>query len=208
MTRTILFDLGNVLVRFCHERMWRQVGALVGAHGPDLAQRFATHPVMEGMDTGATSLDDLRAVVAAECERAIDAPGFSQAIADIFTPDPTMEALAHSLKARGLRLVLLSNTCPLHIDWLLSSDTHSALGHLLRQFDALVLSYEVGGVKPHEPIYRRALEVIDCDPAECFYTDDLPANIATGKRLGFDAELFTNAANCRRHLRERGIEVE
>ncbi len=32
--KTFLFDMGNVLVKFCHERMCRQIGELCGHEGP------------------------------------------------------------------------------------------------------------------------------------------------------------------------------
>jgi putative hydrolase of the HAD superfamily len=34
-------------------------------------------------------------------------------------------------------------------------------------------------------MYEQAITQFGLDPAQTFYVDDLPANIATGKRLGF-----------------------
>jgi putative hydrolase of the HAD superfamily len=48
-----------------------------------------------------------------------------------------------------------------------------------------VLSYQVGAIKPEEAIYRHAIEHHGLRPEETRYIDDLPANIATGERLGF-----------------------
>jgi HAD superfamily hydrolase (TIGR01509 family) len=40
-------------------------------------------------------------------------------------------------------------------------------------------------MKPHEAIFRAAIESFDLDPARTLYIDDLADNIAAGRRLGF-----------------------
>ena len=55
----------------------------------------------------------------------------------------------------------------------------------LRHFGGAVLSYETGSIKPEPEIYHHAITAHGLKPAETRYIDDLPANIATGKKLGF-----------------------
>ena len=44
---------------------------------------------------------------------------------------------------------------------------------------------QVTCMKPDEAFYRTALRQFGLDPSQTFYVDDLAANIATGRRLGF-----------------------
>ena len=58
-----------------------------------------------------------------------------------------MAATLQALKARGLRLVLASNTNELHHDWF-----DRAFADTLAVFDARVLSYQVGSRKPDRAV--------------------------------------------------------
>ena len=113
-----------------------------------------------------------------------------------------MRPILEGLKKQGLRLVLLSNTSISHFEWIQQRYDFPAL------FDDLVLSYEVGAIKPEEAIFRAALDKIDCDPEECFYTDDISAYVAAGRTYGLQAEIFTGANDLREHLRMRGVSLE
>ena len=43
----------------------------------------------------------------------------------------------------------------------------------------------LGSIKPEPEIYHHAIQVHGLKPAETRYIDDLPANIETGRHLGF-----------------------
>ena len=78
---------------------------------------------------------------------------------------------------------------------------------ILTEFDGEVVSGVEQTVKPDEKIYRILLERFDLDPARTFYTDDMQYNVDGARAVGIDAELFTNAATLRGHLRERGLDL-
>ena len=50
-----------------------------------------------------------------------------------------------------------------------------------------IFSHEVRAMKPDEAFYRAAGSQLGVDPAQTFYIDDLPENIAAGRRFGFVA---------------------
>jgi putative hydrolase of the HAD superfamily len=81
-------------------------------------------------------------------------------------------------------LYLLSNTSGLHKDYLLRTFP------IFRHFADGVYSYSARSSKPEEAIFQQAIERFDLDPALTFYVDDLEPNIATARRLGFDAFLY------------------
>ncbi|TDO48608.1 2-haloacid dehalogenase [Kribbella sp. VKM Ac-2527] len=76
---------------------------------------------------------------------------------------------------------------------------------ILRTFDGEVVSGHEQTIKPDEKIYRILLDRFDLDPARTFYTDDMQYNVDGARAAGLDAELFTNAATLRAHLRTRGL---
>lgn len=80
----------------------------------------------------------------------------------------TTHALLDALRARGLRLGLVSNA--LDPGWLLHGDLdRMGIGPRL---DFAVFSSEVGKRKPHRAIFERALEALDICPEEALFVGD------------------------------------
>lgn len=82
-----------------------------------------------------------------------------------------------------------------------------ARGHYaaLRHFDGAVVSGEEHVAKPDTEIYRTLVQRFTVAPGRTFFTDDLQRNVDAARELGFDAELFTDAATLRRQLVDRGV---
>ena len=57
-------------------------------------------------------------------------------------------------------------------------------------FDAIVISSEVGVMKPELKIYRLALGQLKVEPAEAVFVDDMPANVEAARLLGMQAIRF------------------
>ena len=199
--KTFLFDMGNVLVKFCHDRMCRQIGELCGHEGPKVKQLLLDSGVQwdfeRGKVTEAVFLEQMDEILGSPLDRSkIYAAG-----SDIFHVDQEMLPVLEFLKGKGYRLVLFSNVGETHYRWI------GERFDFLKWFDDTILSYKEGGVKPEPPMYEAALTRIQCEPGECFYTDDIAAYVARGREYGFQAEVFTTAASLREQLALRGIEI-
>ena len=201
MIRTFLFDLGNVLLDFSHERMFAQIAALSGRTPDDVRRVLVDEQLGDEFESGRLTADDVHRELEQRLAARLDRTALSRAVGDIFESNADMLPLLDSLRQSGRRLVLLSNTNALHIDWVRSRFD------VLSRFDALVLSYEVGAMKPEDAIYEAALRAIDCEPAECFYTDDIPRYVDRGRAFGLQASVFTGADDLRRELAQRGVVV-
>ncbi len=57
-------------------------------------------------------------------------------------------------------------------------------------FDAIVISAEVGVMKPELKIYRIALGQMGVRPGESVFVDDMPANVEGARQLGMQGILF------------------
>ena len=199
--RTILFDMGNVLVFFSHERMCRQMAEVCDVTPTRIRETVFDTELQWRFERGQISEAAFHRTMERILDRSIDIASLRRAVADIFEPHPEIMPLLWRLKTLGIRLVLLSNTCRIHIDWV--RDQFSVLD----PFDSFVLSCEVGAIKPEPAIYERALEEIQCLPEECFYTDDIPRYVEVGRQFGLQAEVFRDVATLARHLRARGLDL-
>jgi 2-haloacid dehalogenase len=72
-------------------------------------------------------------------------------------------------------------------------------------FQTILVSADVGLIKPDPAIFQRLLGRIGRTPAECLYIDDNARNVAAAAALGFDAIAFLSAAQLRDALRRRGL---
>ena len=201
MIRTCLFDMGNVLVHFSHDRMCTQLGALCGRTGADIRRILFDTGVQLDFERGRMSEDEFQHWFEGQVGQRVERAALRRAGSDIFSLNEPLVPILDELKAAGIRLVLMSNTSVAHFDWVQTQYD------VLSRFDDYVLSFRAGAVKPEAPIFECALEMIGCDPPECFYTDDIPQYIETGRSYGLEAEVFTDAASCRTHLRARGLRV-
>jgi HAD superfamily hydrolase (TIGR01509 family) len=100
---------------------------------------------------------------------------------------PFADALAALARVRalGLRIGAISNAPPSLRAVLVRTGT-AAL------FDAVVLSSDVGVLKPDDAIYRAALERTGASAERSAFVDDLPANVDAARRNGFALALVVD----------------
>lgn len=67
-------------------------------------------------------------------------------------------------------------------------------------FDVMIVSGEVGMVKPDPGIYHLTLERLACQAQECVFIDDSLANVETARQLGFHAVHFQSPQQLRAAL--------
>jgi putative hydrolase of the HAD superfamily len=199
--RAALFDIGNVVLFFSHERMCRQLAEAFGIAEPTVRAEIFDSGFASLYDRGLVTTEELWCRLRAVATRQAGLEEARQAAADIFELNEEIVPVLRALRDHGVRLVVLSNTCEVHASHFLEHFPVRAL------FDELVLSHEVGASKPDPVIFERAVEVAGCAAGECFYTDDIEAYVAAARELGVDSELFVGTAGLRRSLGERGLPV-
>jgi epoxide hydrolase-like predicted phosphatase len=114
---------------------------------------------------------------------------------------PEMAALVEDLHGR-YKLAVLSNA-----NW---SEDELEFEIAERQgrpelFDAIITSASVGFAKPSPAIYNLALARLNLTAEECIFTDDLEEFTAAAARLGFHTFTFTNPAEFRHYLKQKGV---
>ncbi len=107
-------------------------------------------------------------------------------------------SLFADLRAR-CRLALLSNTDPLHADYM---DAHFTFG---RYFAARIYSCRIGASKPSPAIYQAALAALDLPAHETLYIDDIAEFVEAARALGLAAIQFHNPADLMAQLVARGL---
>jgi glucose-1-phosphatase len=200
--RFLYFDLGNVLLRFCHDRMCRQMAAASGVDERVVRRLVLSEAALRDHETGRLNPVTFHDYFCREAGCTVEFDALRTAAADIFTINVEIVPLVTSLAAAGHRLGVLSNTNEVHWRWV----TDGRFAPLLPgPFEHAVLSFEEGAMKPDPRIYEAAAERAGVPPREIFFTDDREENVAAARAAGLDAVLFQDVAQFSDVLRERGV---
>lgn len=198
---TVLFDLGNVLVRLDLARGLEHFQRLAGPRAPatlEKAQLFFSEASL-ACNRGELSPEAFLQTLARQLgEPEVPPARLVDAWCDIFTPWPEMEALADEVLGRG-RAYLASNTDPIHYSFL------SLRMPVLRRLTGVHLSFEAKVTKPDGRFFTLLLDRFGLRAEDCVYLDDSPAHVAAAGSLGIRAHLHQgDVAAARRFLEDSG----
>jgi len=197
----IIFDLGGVLIDWNPRYLYRKLipdEAEMERFLADVCtsewnlQQDAGRPFAEGVAELVAEHPDLEPLINAFHQR------WEEMLGDAL--EGTVEIL-RSLREDGYELHSLTN-------W--STETFPIARQrfpFLAWFGQTVVSGEEGTAKPDPLIYHRLLDRIERQAEDCIYIDDSSPNVATARRLGFDAIRFEDAAGLSVALKGRGIAV-
>jgi putative hydrolase of the HAD superfamily len=200
MIKSVIFDLGKVIIPFDFKRGYERMAPYCRYDPAEIPERLRGHDLVHRFESGQVEpqafVDELSGILELKCGY----DDFCEIWSSIFMPETLIpESLLVGLRKR-YRLVLLSNTNAIHFEMV-----HERYP-LLRQFHEHVLSYRVGAMKPSPVIYEAAVRAAQCRPAECFFTDDIAAYVEGARAYGIDAVQFESREQVERELRARGVE--
>ncbi|MCG3176007.1 MAG: Alpha-D-glucose 1-phosphate phosphatase YihX [Candidatus Omnitrophica bacterium] len=198
--KAVLFDLGNVLLAFDFTPAFRTLSRHTDLGPAEIEGYFIQSGLEVLYDGGKITTRRFFAEVSKALGLRIGYARFRSIWNDIFTPiRPTIRILRR-LKARGHRLVLISNTNEMHYRHI------RATYDILAPFDRILLSYREKIRKPDPRIYRRACEACRARPEEIFYIDDRADLTQAARALGFKVHTYHNdPARLERDLRLAGL---
>ena len=202
MIRACVFDLGNVLVYFSHERMYQQIADLCGVSAERVFDVLIGSGVQNELDCGRISDEEFHTQFTQAIGTQVTLPDLKQAGSDIFWLNEDVIPVLASLKQSGMRLILLSNTSRAHFEFV------QRKFDFLQYFDGFTLSFEVGSMKPDRTIYRDAVGKSGCHADECFFTDDIEANAEGARQEGLNAAVFRDVDKLRADLAQHGVTLE
>ena len=200
MIKAIIFDLGKTIIPFDFQRAYTAIERFCSYQAAEIPKRIATTDLVLRFEEGLVEPRDFVQQLSATLEAKIDYDEFCRIWSSIFLPDPLIpEEMIEGLRKR-YRTLVLSNTNAIHFPMI--RESYPILDH----FDDYVLSYEVKAMKPAARIYQAAVEKAGCRAEECFFTDDIPANVDAAKEQGMDGAPFTSHEQLAHDLRARGVQ--
>ncbi len=198
--RTLVLDLGGVVVDWDPRHLYRKLFAGDDAAMDHFLANVCTSEWNEAQDAG-------RPFSAAIAELQARHPEHRELIAAFWErwdemlagPIEGAPALLRELAAAGVPVYALSNG---------SAETWPrtrARFDFWDCFEGIVLSGEVGLVKPDAAIFRYLLETHGLEASTTLFVDDMERNVEAARRVGLQGIRFESVAALRSELAERGV---
>lgn len=199
MPRAVLWDIGNVVVRWNPRTLYSEL-----IPDPAACDRFldsvCTMAWHVRHDLGVPFAENRAPLVALHPEHASLIEAWETRWWDMFSGAiPETEAAIHDLAARGVPQFALSNMSHEVLDGVL------AMSPAFDRLGGVLISAELGLLKPDARIYAEACRRFGHAPGEFLFVDDSAANIEAAKALGFDTHHFTDPVALRPALAARGL---
>lgn len=195
-----VFDLGGVLIDWNPRYLYRKLFAGDEPGMERFLRTICTHSWNTQQDAGRSFAEGCASLKAMHPHAGalIDA-WFERYDEMLAGPIAGTVDILSDLRSRGVSLYALSN-------W--SRETFPfALKRFefLEWFQGIMLSGEVGLVKPDARIYELFLKTFAIEPSHAIYVDDLEPNVATAAGFGMRGILFTDPAALRAELNRSGF---
>jgi len=201
MREVIVFDLGNTLIRFDHNISAQKIAGLFGIDSKIIYDMFFDSPITRAFERGEISPVEFHEKASLALGNKLPFKDFVDIWNDIFWEDEGSCRIARTLKANGYTLFLLSNLNRLHFEHI-----RGKFG-ILDIFDELILSFEVGAIKPEKAIFDHVVKLAGGDRSRLVYIDDREDLIKEASALGIDSIRFIDAPRLEVELKRRGIEI-
>lgn len=199
MIKNIVFDVGDVLIRFRYRDHMRDLG-----FSEDVIETLSRDMVLTEfwslMDQGVKMEKDAVehfSTLMPTLRREIEY--FWQNTEGLVEEYPYSTPLIRKLKAEGYKVYLLSNypkeTAERH--WPTFSFVPETDGYIISAFEKMI--------KPDPAFYRLLFTRFGLVPEECLFIDDREKNLVGAKEVGMETILFTGYEPLVQELEQRGI---
>lgn len=202
MARTVIFDVGRVLIEWDVFHLYRKL----------LPDDAAINDFLEETDLLGVNVEFDRGLPVAEgiaelCARFPHRTPLLRAFDERWmecVPGPIDDTVAtlRDLKAANVPLYAITNFST--EKW---ADSQQRFDFLRESFIDVVVSAHERIIKPDPAIFGLCLQRNDLSAADCIFIDDSPKNIDAATALGIEGILFTPQTDLRAELRQRALPV-
>lgn len=184
MIRNIIFDMGNVLLRYDPEvplDLYCQTEAEKDVIRKELFEGEEWVLGDLGLITNEEKYERIRMRIPESMH-----PSLKQCVYEwsvCLKPVPGASAFCEYAREKGYRLYVLSNASDEFYDYFPDFAP-------LSYFDGIVVSADLHKIKPDTAIFKHLLQTYQLLPEECLFIDDMEANVKGAMQIGMKGEVF------------------
>ncbi len=198
MIRSLIFDVGKVLVQFSFE----EFRLFLLERGAEIhsTQDFITRTRLELYEVGGLSSEEFIGGLGSLLREPTPALELGQRWQQIFSPQEDMLELARALQHR-YQVGLLSNTSALHWEYLCKTYQLDSIG------DGAVTSFGARAMKPAAEIYLHAEKQFNLTPEHSVFIDDIEENVEAARARGWQGIHHTSYGETIQALEALGVKT-
>jgi glucose-1-phosphatase len=189
----ILFDIGNVLVKFDHHVISKNLARYCPYNGLDVYDLIFKNGLVLAYDKGIISSKDFYALLVQKIGLSSDYETFSQLWCEGFCENKAIYNTVRRL-SKPYRIGIISDTNRIHFSFMIRNFT------VFQLFKRFFLSYKFHSVKAEIAIYSKVLEILDLEAKKVLYVDDRMELIKIANKLGYNTINFTSTARFKKDL--------
>jgi FMN phosphatase YigB (HAD superfamily) len=175
----VVFDLGNVLLRFDYGIACRKMRLHSSLTEEELLPLLNQSPLLLKYESGQCDTAQFFAEVQRQARFRGSLTDFEPIFADIFEVIPEMVQLHRAIHNLGIST------------WLFSNTNEMAMRHIrqvypfVNEFSGQILSYKHGGIKPQPAVYKVVERVSGLSGPDLLYIDDRLENVEGAHPFGW-----------------------
>ena len=192
--RAVFFDIGGVIVRTEYQAPRERLAERLNMTYEDISKIVFESETARKASIGEVSVEEHWLAVARKLR--LPASEAESIRAEFFAGDVIDRDLLtfiRSLRPR-YKTGVISNAWGDSRDYIVKNQFDDA-------FDSLILSAEIGMMKPQPEIYQWALKQAQVEANEAAFVDDMPRNIEAANALGMHGIVFRDPAQVKENLK-------
>lgn len=196
MIRNIIFDLGGVIITLSHDEAVRRFQLLGLKDAPQQLDPYTQGGIFGQLEQGLIDAETFRSEFSKQVGREVTFDecrhawlGYAKEL-----PQRNLDCLLR-LRAQGYKVILLSNTNPYMMSWVMSPEFDGHGHDITHYVDACYLSYQHKVMKPDPMFFAKVLASENITPDETLFVDDGPRNVAAASQMGIHTFCPENGAD-------------
>ena len=192
---TLIFDFGGVIINLDLPTCIQNLKKLGTNDIENYLSNFGQKDFFLKFEIGEIGTPDFRNEIRKLTNKTITDAEIDNAWCSFLCDIPSERLELLEKLRKKYRLLLLSNSNPLHVE-VSAAIALQGTGKTIRDyFDKCYFSYEMGLTKPDPAIFEALLADAGLEATECLFLDDGPKNIEAAKRLGIQTYFVTQGEN-------------
>jgi HAD superfamily hydrolase (TIGR01509 family) len=201
MIKAITFDLGGVYFPNGKATFIKALEGL-GVAEPEAKRVFLKSDEMNHRyKMGTMSDDEYWTWATKEWDLNLSPKELIDLLVDSYSVDEQVKNIVQSARKHGYKTLICTNNFPARINGL-----QERFG-FLDDFDVVILSYEVGAVKPSEEIFKELVKQAGVPAQSIVFADDDEEAVAGASKVGITTFLYEGFDGFIQHLKLLGVEL-
>lgn len=185
MIQAVIFDCFGVLVGQGFDMTWRRAG------GDPRTDRQFIEDLLAATNSGFISIDEM---VTQACDKlSITPERWAAVVAETEQPDQQLLDYIRDVLKPHFKVAILSNANKGTLERIFTQEQRDV-------FDTLVVSAEVGHVKPSAEIYELTADRLGVEPSDCVFIDDIQGYCDGAAAVGMASILFRDIEQLKHDL--------